>query len=102
MKHTYLSNAVSLVYTPEKCTGCGRCAEVCPHDVFTIQNKKAMLVSRDNCMECGACQINCAFAAIAVHKGVGCAEAMINGILTKGNPDLGTCGCGDNDAGGCC
>ncbi|HBR16469.1 MAG TPA: ferredoxin, partial [Deltaproteobacteria bacterium] len=36
--------------------------------------------------------------AIAVNAGVGCAVAIINGMVTGGEP---SCGCGDN-AGECC
>jgi NAD-dependent dihydropyrimidine dehydrogenase PreA subunit len=101
MSLAYLSGVVSLAYSPEKCTGCGRCAEVCPRAVFVMDGPKAKLAGRDNCIECGACGLNCAFGAITVKRGVGCASAIINGIVTKGDPDLGTCDCG-KDSGGCC
>jgi hypothetical protein len=42
--------------------------------------------------------MNCEFSAITVNPGVGCAAAIINGMLTGGAP---SCDCGDN-AGGCC
>jgi NAD-dependent dihydropyrimidine dehydrogenase PreA subunit len=101
MNHQYLPNVASLEYTPEKCRGCKRCVEVCPHGVFEMNHSHAQLVAPDSCMECGACALNCAFDAIIVRKGVGCASAMINGIITKGNPDLGTCDCSP-DSGSCC
>ncbi len=101
MSVSYLKDVVSLSYFEEKCTGCSRCAEVCPHAVFVMRGPKAALVARDNCIECGACSLNSAFGAIAVTRGVGCAAAMINGLMTKGNADLGTCDCG-SDSGGCC
>jgi NAD-dependent dihydropyrimidine dehydrogenase PreA subunit len=74
--------------------------EVCPHNVFAIQNKKAVIIDKDGCMECGACADNCAFGALSVDKGVGCAAAIINSIITGGEP---SCGC-DNDTktSGCC
>jgi hypothetical protein len=42
-------------------------------------------------MECGACARNCSCRAISVKAGVGCAAAIIGGMLrgTKG-----TCECG--------
>lgn len=101
MKQMYIKNVVTLHLTSDKCTGCARCVEVCPHGVFQINGKKAEVISRDSCMECGACALNCAFEAITVKNGVGCAQAMINGILTKGDPDKGTCDCG-GDSEGCC
>jgi NAD-dependent dihydropyrimidine dehydrogenase PreA subunit len=96
----YLANVASLELISEKCTGCGMCLEVCPHNVFTLKNKKAVILDRDLCMECGACAMNCQFGALSVEKGVGCAAALINSIITGGEP---TCGCSDNkDSDGCC
>lgn len=94
----YLANVTTLEFYPEKCTGCGRCAEVCPHGVFELENKKAALTDRDRCMECGACATNCEFGAISVNAGVGCAAALINSMITGGEP---TCDCGGASS-GCC
>lgn len=94
----YLPDVATLKLDPEKCTGCGRCVEVCPHGVFIIgQDKKALITDRDLCMECGACQKNCAFKAIEVKEGVGCAAAIINSIIYGGEPN---CDCGPKGAGG--
>jgi len=79
----YLKNVVNLSFDAEKCTGCGMCLVVCPHQVFTRTNGKAQLVRRDACMECGACAKNCPAEAIAVTPGVGCAQAVINSMLGK-------------------
>ncbi len=105
----YLANTVTLAYNPLKCTGCGRCVEVCPHGVFEMsgpspEGNRARLVDRDLCMECGACEANCRFDAIRVKSGVGCASAIITGALRGTEP---TCGCGGepgagSGSGGCC
>jgi len=95
MTHRYLKNVVSLAQLPEKCTGCGRCEEVCPHRVFELQEGKARIINKDLCMECGACAINCPVKAITVNSGVGCAQAIIFGWLTGTEPN---CGCSE----GCC
>jgi NAD-dependent dihydropyrimidine dehydrogenase PreA subunit len=96
----YLADAPSLKMVSEKCTGCGMCLEVCPHNVFAIRDKKAVIIDKDRCMECGACAVNCAFGALSVDKGVGCAAAIINSIIKGGEP---VCGCGNNnDSSGCC
>lgn len=100
MIHHYIAGVTSLTLTIDNCTGCGRCIEVCPHAVFELHNRKVTIVAKDSCMECGACAQNCAFDAVSVKSGVGCASAMINGIMTKGDPDLGTCDCSSD--GGCC
>lgn len=96
----YLLNTTSLEFLPDRCGGCGMCVEVCPHGVFVIEDRKASIVDRDRCMECGACVRNCAFGALSVDKGVGCAAALINGMISGSEP---SCGCSDGDKkGGCC
>ncbi len=92
----YLADTATLQYDAERCTGCGRCVEVCPHGVFVMREKRATVIDRDRCMECGACMKNCDFGAIAVNAGVGCAAAIIAGMITGTEP---SCGCSDT---GCC
>ncbi|OGS02015.1 MAG: ferredoxin [Elusimicrobia bacterium RIFOXYA1_FULL_47_7] len=79
----YLKNVATLKYNEAKCTGCGRCAEVCPHRIFKVREKKAVLTDRDLCIECGACMMNCPAEAIDVEVGVGCAAAVIGAMLGK-------------------
>jgi ferredoxin len=96
MKHRYLKNVVTLRLDDDKCTGCGNCLEVCPHEVLEPAMKKVRIQDRDLCMECGACAANCPFGAITVNAGVGCASAIIMSSIKGGEP---TCGCSE---GGCC
>ena len=91
----YIEEAVTIELDAEKCTGCRRCLEVCPHRVFGIEEGVAYFADRGACIECGACERNCASGAITVDAGVGCAAAIINGWLRGTEP---TCG----DAGSCC
>jgi len=86
MKHKYLKNVVSLSYADEKCVGCSRCVEVCPHGVFEMNEEKVQIVDRDFCMECGACALNCLVRALSVNQGVGCAAAFIFGWITGTEP----------------
>jgi Fe-S-cluster-containing hydrogenase component 2 len=58
------------------------CANVCPHGVFAIDTKKARILNREACIECGACALNCPVGALNVASGVGCAFAIINGLIT--------------------
>ncbi len=71
----------TLRYYPERCINCRRCTQVCPHAVFAEGEKQARLASPSDCMECGACALNCPTQAIEVQSGVGCAWAMINAAL---------------------
>ena len=97
MKHKYLQNVATLRLTPDKCIGCERCTEVCPHAVFRVKSGKAEIFDFNSCMECGACALNCPVGAIAVEAGVGCAYAVIIGWLTGSEPN---CGCSSDDS--CC
>jgi len=97
MKHRYLKNVVTLRLYVDKCIGCGKCAEVCPHSVFRMNEKKAYIEDKDLCIECGACAKNCPVNAITVASGVGCAAAVIKGWLTGSEP---TCDCSSGES--CC
>lgn len=97
MSLRYLKGVATLELNAGKCAGCGMCVNVCPHAVFRLENRKAVITDADLCMECGACAMNCPAAAITVKRGTGCAAAVINGFLRGTGPD---CGCGDDDA--CC
>jgi len=98
MKHKYLRDVVTLKLNEIKCTGCGMCVNVCPHEVFLLNGGKAQIIDKNSCMECGACAKNCPFSVITVKPGVGCAYGIIVGKLTGTEPN---CGCSDNDN-GCC
>jgi NAD-dependent dihydropyrimidine dehydrogenase PreA subunit len=96
----YLKNAATLTLDTHKCTGCGQCLDVCPHQVFQMHHRKAVIFDRDSCMECGACQTNCPWGAITVQAGVGCAYAILNGMIHGTAP---SCGCGGEPTQpGCC
>jgi NAD-dependent dihydropyrimidine dehydrogenase PreA subunit len=86
----YLENAVTLTFDAARCNGCGLCTQVCPHAVFAMENKRAVLADRGACMECGACARNCEMGAISVRAGVGCAAGVLAGLVKGGPPE---CGC---------
>jgi len=93
----YLEGVTTLELKEEKCVGCGVCETVCPHGVFRLENKKAVMADRDGCMECGACALNCPASAIQVTPGVGCAAYIIQSWV-KGK-DAVACGV---EGSGCC
>jgi ferredoxin len=116
MNLRYFTSALTLEQDSSRCVGCGRCVDVCPHNVFALMRSpnlagpagekrprlRSSIIARDRCMECGACARNCAAGAITVTAGVGCAAAIINGLVHNTAP---TCGCGDDGesgSGGCC
>ena len=83
----YLADVVTLSLDTQQCNGCRMCITVCPHGVFAIVDRKARIVDRDACMECGACAKNCESGAISVDSGVGCAAAIIIGALKGTEPN---------------
>ena len=102
MKLSYLRNGESLALDPARCRGCRQCIEVCPHAVFAMDDGRSSIRDRGACMECGACARNCASGAITVRAGVGCAAAIIGGMLRGTQPACGGSGsacCGSSSAG---
>ncbi len=81
----YIPDVVTLQHDPDKCVGCGKCVEVCPHAVFAVEKRKARIADRDACMECGACQRNCPANAVSVDAGVGCAAGIIMSATGSSN-----------------
>jgi NAD-dependent dihydropyrimidine dehydrogenase PreA subunit len=95
----YLETVISLELDPSRCNGCGMCVAVCPHAVFRLEQKRALLADRGACMECGACARNCVAGAVRVRAGVGCAAGVLAGLAAGTEP---TCGCGgDSPTAGC-
>lgn len=94
---TYLKDVTTLRLDARLCTGCGRCLEVCPRGVFRRAGAVVEIREPDRCLECGACMRNCAFDAVSVRAGVGCAVALLATLFDPGREPV--CGC---DSGGDC
>ena len=50
----------------EKCTGCGECVDICPDDVYELQNEKSVPVRAEDCSGCESCIEVCEQEAITV------------------------------------
>ena len=87
----YLESVVTLSLDATRCNGCGLCVAVCPHAVFRLEKKRAVLADRGACMECGACAKNCEPGAVSVRAGVGCAAGVLAGLAAATEPTCGGC-----------
>ncbi len=52
----------------EKCIGCGECVDVCPVEVYELQNEKAVPVNAEECVGCESCIEVCEQDAITVKE----------------------------------
>ena len=53
----------------ERCTACGKCAEVCPYNAITVDKKMKTpaVVNTAACAGCGTCGAECVFDAIVMN-----------------------------------
>lgn len=54
---------------PERCNGCGICADICPCDVFRLNGETGLAEGQYevDCWYCGACEQDCPTNAISVN-----------------------------------
>jgi len=50
----------------KKCIGCGDCVDVCPVDVYEMQDEKSVPVNAEECIGCESCIEACEQEAITV------------------------------------
>jgi MinD superfamily P-loop ATPase len=77
----------------EKCTYCGRCAEVCQYHAIAVVGEK-VLVFPELCHGCGSCSLNCPTGAIhevldvigTIERGWAGPVAFAQGTMNVGEP----------------
>ena len=52
----------------EKCDGCEECVNLCPSEVFEIQDGKSVAINPDECVFCLTCVEGCPNSAITVDE----------------------------------
>ena len=50
----YIEEPITLELDASLCNGCGLCLDVCPRACFAMVAKRAKIVDRGTCLECGA------------------------------------------------
>ncbi|MCJ7683100.1 MAG: 4Fe-4S binding protein [Desulfobacteraceae bacterium] len=55
-----------VVVDAEKCEGCEECTEVCPVDVFEMEDDKSVPVNAEECLGCESCIEVCEHEAITI------------------------------------
>ncbi len=52
----------------EKCVGCGECVDICPVEVYELQDEKSVAVNEEDCMGCDSCVEVCEEDAIKIEE----------------------------------
>ena len=58
----------SVTVDVDKCIGCGECVDVCPVEVYELQNGKAVVVNEEEWLGCESCIEVCEQAALTVEE----------------------------------
>lgn len=53
---------------PDKCIGDGECVDVCPVEVYTLENNLAVVVNEEECLGCESCVEVCEQDAITIQE----------------------------------
>jgi len=57
---------MSVITHNDKCTGCGKCVEICPGDLLVLnqEKNKSMIRHPEDCWDCMACVKICPYGAL--------------------------------------
>ena len=60
--------AFNVVVDAEKCVGCEECVDVCPVEVFEMEDGKSVVANGEECLGCESCVEVCEEDAITVEE----------------------------------
>ncbi len=52
----------------DKCTGCNECVDVCPVEVYELQDGKSVVINEDECLGCESCVEVCEVNAVSIEE----------------------------------
>ncbi|MDR1490447.1 MAG: 4Fe-4S dicluster domain-containing protein [Desulfovibrio sp.] len=52
----------------DKCTGCSECVDICPVEVYELQEGKSVPMNMDECLGCESCVEACEAGAVCVEE----------------------------------
>ena len=57
-----------VIVDADKCEGCEECVEVCPVDVYEMQDGKSVVINGEECLGCESCVEVCDQEAITINE----------------------------------
>ena len=57
-----------VIVDADKCEGCEECVEVCPVDVYEMQDGKSVVIAGEECLGCESCVEVCDQEAITINE----------------------------------
>jgi NAD-dependent dihydropyrimidine dehydrogenase PreA subunit len=67
-KHAEDAMGWTVTVDHDKCTACGECVDVCPVEVYEIQDGKSVPVHEEECLGCESCAEVCESNAITIEE----------------------------------
>ncbi len=69
-EQTILEDTMSwnVIVNTDKCSGDGECVDICPVEVYELQDGKAVPVNAEECLGCDSCVEVCPSDAITVEE----------------------------------
>jgi len=55
-------------FDADKCIGCGQCVDICPVQVWELQDGKSAPVREEECLGCESCSGVCEQEAISIEE----------------------------------
>jgi NAD-dependent dihydropyrimidine dehydrogenase PreA subunit len=57
-----------IIIDSEKCISCGECVEVCPEEVYALEDEVLVVVNEEDCVDCEICAEICEIEAITIEE----------------------------------